>query len=177
MRSSRRMRGFSLVELVIVVVILGVIAAIAIPRISRGAKGADESALKQNLAVLRTAIEMYSAEHGGTFPGANTDGAGGAAASAAAFESQLLKYSDKSGLIANTKTATAIYGPYLRKQIPALPVGPSGVFGKNTVKMVAVTPTVDETSGDGWVYNYLTGEILANTDDLDDTGGQGYETW
>jgi len=177
MRSSRRMRGFSLVELVIVVVILGVIAAIAIPRISRGAKGADESALKQNLAVLRTAIEMYGAEHGGTFPGEKTDGAGGAAASEAAFESQLLKYSDKSGTVANVKTATALYGPYLRKKLPALPVGPSTVFGQNGVKMVAVEPTVDEATPAGWVYNYLTGEIIANTDDLDDTGNQGYETW
>ena len=53
-----RKSGFSLIELVIVIVILAVISAIALPRISRGAKGADESALSQNLAILRSAVEM-----------------------------------------------------------------------------------------------------------------------
>ena len=72
MNRSRK-SGFSLIELVIVIVILAVISAIALPRISRGAKGADESALGQNLAVLRSAIEMYSAEHGGKFPAVATD--------------------------------------------------------------------------------------------------------
>ena len=63
-----RKRGFSLIELVIVVVIIGIIGAIAIPRMSRGTAGASESALKGDLAVLRNAIDLYAAEHAGSFP-------------------------------------------------------------------------------------------------------------
>src|SRR5687767_1987320 len=56
--------GFSLLELVIVVAILSIIGAIAVPRMSRGVGGAAEAALKGNLAVLRSAIDLYRSEHG-----------------------------------------------------------------------------------------------------------------
>src|SRR5262245_11019580 len=68
--ASKARRAFSLIELVIVVVIIGIIAAIAIPRMSRGSAGAADSALAQNLAILRNAIDMFQTEHGGVFPGA-----------------------------------------------------------------------------------------------------------
>src|SRR3954466_4104031 len=64
-------QGFSLIELVIVVVIIGIIAAIAIPRMSRGSQGAADSALAQNLSIIRNALDMYQTEHGGVFPAAN----------------------------------------------------------------------------------------------------------
>ncbi len=151
---TRKGRGFSLVELVIVIVILGIIAAIAVPRISRGASGADESALRQNLAVMRTAIEMFAAEHGGKYPG--SDG------SATTFADQLLKYSDKAGATSDSKTGNYIYGPYLRKQIPPCSVGTKA--GKSGVKMVTTGPTVDASGDYGWVFNYNTGTIIANSD-------------
>ena len=68
MKAANRKSAFSLVELVIVIVIIGIIAAIAVPRISRGAKGATDSALKGDLTALRSAIDLYAAEHGGSFP-------------------------------------------------------------------------------------------------------------
>lgn len=150
-------RGFSLVELVIVIVILGVIAAIAVPRISRGAKGADESAVRQDLSILRTAIEMYSAEHGGDYPGDTEE----------KFADQLLKYSDKSGNTSDTKTGKFIYGPYLRQQIPPLPVGDKA--GMNAVKVGNTGPAVDASGDYGWIYNYETGQIIANCDDDTET--------
>ena len=61
-------RAFSLIELVIVVVIIGIIGAIAIPRMSRGAAGAADSSLVADLAVMRSAIDLYKAEHGGDLP-------------------------------------------------------------------------------------------------------------
>ncbi len=174
LRSHER-AGFSLVELVIVIVIISVIATIAIPRISRGAKGAGEAGLRGDLATLRSAIELYGAEHSGTFPGANTDGIGGAAGSEAALVSQLTKFTDVNGGAANTKDATHIYGPYLRKEIPPLKVGANK--GSNTVSMVIVAPVVDILGGFGWIYNYQTGEIIANADDADESGTKTYDQY
>ena len=57
--------GFSLIELVIVVVIIAIIGAIAIPKMSRGAAGANDAALSQDLAVLRSALDLYATENGG----------------------------------------------------------------------------------------------------------------
>jgi len=151
--------------LVIVVVIIGMIAAIAIPRISRGAKGATESAVKGNLAVLRQAIDLYAAEHGGTFPGTDED----------TFVDALTKKTDKSGTVGTT-AGTHIYGPYIRgTTLPPLPVGPNkgatGAIVANTGPAVA-----EATTTAGWVYNYSTGEIIANTDDTDESS-VGYDTY
>src|SRR3954453_17101245 len=113
--AARRLRrAFSLIELVIVVVIIGIIAAIAIPRMSRGTAGAADSALGGNLNVLRNALELFATEHNGKFPGqGGTD----------TPENQLTMYTDDVGGPSATKTATKIYGPYLRK-IPPITVGP-----------------------------------------------------
>ncbi len=145
-RTTRR--AFSLIELVIVVVILGIIGAVAIPRMSRGAEGASESALVSNLATLRGAIELYAAEHGGTFP------------SAANFEDELLLYSNASGGTSATKTGAFIYGPYLRA-VPALPVGT-----KQGNSGVAAA----DGAGVGWIYDEDTGAITANCADSEVSG-------
>lgn len=145
--------GFSLVELIIVIVIIGIIAAIAAPRVSRGAKGAGDSALKSDLAVLRNAIELYATEHGGTFPGPDE----------AKFRDQLLKYTDAAGTASDTKTATHVYGPYLRKDIPPLPVGANK--GQTSVTVVTGAPTAAGTTG--WVYSSDRGEIIANCADTE----------
>src|SRR5260221_8211477 len=68
--SRKNARGFSLIELVIVVVIIAIIGAIAIPKMSRGAAGAGDSALIQDLSVLRSALDLYQTENGGSYPSA-----------------------------------------------------------------------------------------------------------
>src|SRR3954452_7106709 len=99
MRSAaRRPSGFSLIELVIVVVIIAIIGAIAIPRLSRGAAGAADSALVGNLRMLRSAIDLYATEHGGTYPDATN------------VASQLTQYSNDAGTFSATKSSTYIYG-------------------------------------------------------------------
>jgi prepilin-type N-terminal cleavage/methylation domain-containing protein len=157
--------GFSLIELVIVIVILAVISAIALPRISRGAKGADESALSQNLAVIRSAIEMYAAEHGGTFPGTDE----------ATFVAALTKYSDKNGTTADAKDTAnnIILGPYLHK-LPPLTVGANA--GKSSITVGTSGPTAGGATG--WVYNSKSGQIIANCADSE-TGEAGtkYNSW
>ena len=163
-KTHRNRSGFSLVELVIVIVIIGIIAAIAIPRVSRGAKGAGDSALRSDLSILRSAIEMYASEHSGTFPGENAAGGTyGVAASADAFKNQLLYYTDSNGGVAEAKDTTHIYGPYLRKQIPPLPVGANK--GSTDVTVADIAPVAGGTTG--WVYSYKSGEIIANCADTE----------
>ena len=155
-RMKRQRRGFSLLELVIVVVIIGIVAAIAIPRMSRGSAGAADAALSGNLAVLRSAIDMYAGEHTGSFPGATT------------CANQLTLYSDVSGNTNASKTTTYIYGPYVRK-IPALPVGAK----KGQTGIAAAT-------GDtiGWIYTAASGDIAANcTDSEVDGAGKKYNEY
>jgi len=153
---SHRRKGFSLIELVIVVVIIGIIGAIAIPRLSRGAEGANDSALVGDLAVLRNAVDLYAAEHGGTFPGA------------ADIEAQLTQYTDYAGGISATKTGDFIYGPYIRK-IPAVTVGAQ-------VGSTGFTGTAG-TASKGWLYNEDTGEVKANTTTETDAGGTLYNAY
>lgn len=145
-------RAFSLLELVIVVAIIAIIAAIGIPRMSRGTRGAGDSALSGNLAVLRNAIDLYKVEHG-SYPSADT------------FADQVTKYTDGTGTTSSdTQTTTCYFGPYVRK-IPSLPVGAkkgnTGIADK-------------DGDGVGWLYNATTGEIKANCIDteLDDAGKQ-----
>ena len=155
MRIRSGKRAFSLVELVIVVVIIGVIAAIAVPRISRGAKGAGESALRGSLASMRNAIDMYAAEHGGAFPGADN--------LEATLLRQLTEKTDAFGV------AGGNFGPYLRRGFPPCPVGVRA--GDTGVIVAAAVPAVSEaTAGKGWVYSSATGAIIVNSDDPDDSG-------
>jgi general secretion pathway protein G len=154
---TRARRAFSLIELVIVVVIIGIIAAIAVPRMSRGAAGAADSALNANLAVLRQAVELFQAEHGGVYP------------KFADMPTALLQYSDVLGTtFSATKTATCLYGPYLRA-VPALPVGAD----KGKTSFIATY-----TAGNGWVYTESTGAFIANCPDAEvDARGVKYNTY
>lgn len=60
----RLKKGFSLIEMVIVILILGIIAAVAAPRMFETASTAEENTTRQQLAVLRNAIEMHRAQNG-----------------------------------------------------------------------------------------------------------------
>jgi prepilin-type N-terminal cleavage/methylation domain-containing protein len=160
MHSNRNAyKGFSLIELVIVVVIIGIIGAIAIPRMSRGTAAAADSALTSNLATLRSAIDLFAAEHNQTYPALAT------------ISDQLTKLTNSSGGV-DTGTGKAggfIYGPYLRK-VPPLPVGAQK---GNT----GFTDTLG-TAGFGWVYNAATGEVKANCPDAEvDETGKKYNTY
>ena len=160
MRFPQSRAGFSLIELVIVVAILAIIGAIAIPRMSRGASGAADSSLRQNLVVMRKAIEMYRSEHGGLVPDEDLT-----------FAAQLTMYSDAAGNTSATRDATHRFGPYLH-QIPRLPVGKNA--GSNEIRDGGSPGDGDE----GWFYDKDTGEIFANTKDAElDRDGTPYNQY
>ncbi len=168
--------AFSLVELVIVIVILTIIAMIAIPRIGVGAAAAEESALKADLTRLRKAIDLYAAEHRGVYPGA-TDAGGsfGVAGSEAAFVNQLTLFTDIQGRCSETRDGEYMYGPYLSPGIPPLPLGPNR--GSRRVSTSNSGPFSAVVDGTGWVYNFTTGRIIANADDMDRSGSTPYDEY
>ncbi len=144
-RNNRR--AFSLIELVIVVVIIGIIAAIAIPRMSRGAAGANDSALSGNLSVLRKAIDLYQAEHGGAYPPLAT------------FADVLTKRTNYTAGVQptpGTDDDQYPYGPYLR----SIPPMPAGTVNKG---QTGVHAGALGTANFGWKYDVITGSIQANT--------------
>jgi prepilin-type N-terminal cleavage/methylation domain-containing protein len=158
MKRERRSKhdAFSLLELVIVVAIIAILAAIAIPRMSRGSKGAGESALSANLAVLRNAIDIFAAEHTGTYPGVDY------------IADQLKLYTNQAGETSASKDPNYIYGPYIR-QVPPLPVGAQK--GSTDISDL-------EGDGVGWIYDPDTGAIKANcTDSEKDDAGKQYNQY
>jgi type II secretory pathway pseudopilin PulG len=130
-------------EVVIVVAIIAILAAIGIPRMSQGSRGAANSAIKGDLATLRNAVDIYAAEHDGTLPAENN------------IVNQLTKYTDRNGVVSDTKTAPYIYGPYIRS-IPPLPVGPDNRKGGTGIG-------ASDANGVGWLYTVSTGKITPNT--------------
>lgn len=71
-RSDRRLwqgtmstqTGFTLMEILVVVMLISVLAAVAVPVVSNSVEKARESALKENLLVMRRSLDDYLADNG-----------------------------------------------------------------------------------------------------------------
>jgi len=57
-------RGFTLIELLVVMAIVATLLALAVPRYYGSVRRAEEATLKQNLALLRDAIDKHYADTG-----------------------------------------------------------------------------------------------------------------
>lgn len=66
--STRKRKGFTLVEILIVVVILGILAAIVIPQFSDASTQSKVSSAKSSLQTLRSQISLYMIQHDDTPP-------------------------------------------------------------------------------------------------------------
>ena len=179
-----RQLGFTLVELLVVVVILAIIAAIVVPQFSTATDEAKESVLDSNLARMRSAVELYKAQHGhfpgdadadgATCPGTGTAGTGDTASlanRAIAFADQLTMYTNAAGQACSTTDATFKFGPYLKSAA----LGPAGVpdnpitlsNGVDVVITGDLTMSSASTTG-GWKYDAKIGKLIVDHSAYDD---------
>ncbi len=152
--ARRIQRGFTLVELLIVVIILAVLSSIVIPQFSSSTTEAKEAALTANLTVMRSAIELYKAQHGGKNPGeelatktdcgTNLSFSGDAIANSdAAMIRQLTGYTNLAGLACEQQAVGASFGKSAVHEI-----GVSGWTLKQTRGFLSTLPTFTSVAGD-----------------------------
>jgi len=172
---SSAQRGFTLVELLIVVVILAILAGIVIPQFSSSTSDAQLAALDSNLATVRSAIELYRAQHVNVYPGTTTSIIGtcasgspgtGNAGSAQALGDQLKYPSNAAGQTCTVPSATFKYGPYLRNGVPSEPVSNSSSVALTT----SGAPIVPSAAGNGWSYDTVSGQFVVNSNAADANG-------
>ena len=73
MRKERKMRGFTLVELLIVLLILGILIGLAVPRYLTALEQSRETTFCSNVRSIISALEMYRINEGGEqYPATDT---------------------------------------------------------------------------------------------------------
>jgi general secretion pathway protein G len=60
--AARSEQGFTLVELMIVMVVIGILMAMAVPQYTNSVRNAKEAVLRDDLHVIRTAIDSYTVD-------------------------------------------------------------------------------------------------------------------
>ena len=147
-------KGFSLIEILIVVAILGILAAIVVPTFQNNAKQAAEAAIKSNLRLMRSTIELYAAKNNDVPPGYPFNDTS-RAPNRAAFIYQIM----------------ADPAPYLN----ALPYNPFNE--KISIQMIndgSDMPT-EATGVYGWIYKPATKDIQLDWPGTDDNGIRYYD--
>ena len=131
-RTSRS--GFSLIEMVIVILILGIIAAVAAPRMFDTAATAEENTTRQQLSVMRNAIEMYRARSG-IYPPVN---------------------------LLPEAMASMLNGPFPAPTIGSVRDNADVYYDTNTDTTLPVAPNIAEEAG--WAYKPVNGSLKLNVD-------------
>lgn len=168
MKNLKNQKGFTLIEMLVVVIILGILAMIIVPQISVSTDDARLNSLQTNLNGIRSAIEVYAAQHANRYPGTYSESDGTTpvaddAAAKAAFLAQLTQFTDVNGQTNATKTATFKYGPYLKTG--SLPLNP---YNENSDVVVdfdqgdITAARAPAGAGEGWQYYAPIGVFFAN---------------
>ncbi len=159
-----KQNGFTLIEMLIVVIVLGILAAIIVPQIAVSTDDAKLNTLQTNLNGCRKAIELYYYEHGSSaYPGdaVPTTKPGDVTDIDETFVAQLTRYTDAAGNIANAKTATYKYGPYVKNgKMPSNPYNDKfDAIVDNTT--TDITTRDSSATDNGWLFYSKTGVFLA----------------
>jgi general secretion pathway protein G len=139
-----RRAGFTLIELVVVIMILGILAGVAAPKFFSTSGTATDNGVKQSLAIVRDAIELYAANNAGALPPCDAGGA-------------------------SFRTAVA---PYIRggaTAFPVCPVGPAACRDFN-ITPVTGTPVGLVADGTGWKYSTDLGTFIVNNENASSLG-------
>lgn len=142
---SGKRSSLTLIDLALVAVVAAVAGAVAVPLIERGVHSARRSALRENLYVLRSQIELYRAEHGGQAPEVVNG-----------TLPQLMRPTDSSGRI-GPKGPKHPLGPYLKGPMPVNPF-----TGSSIVVECWEYPFRSPSGNGGWLYHPPTGHIAAD---------------
>ena len=126
--------GFSLIEMVIVILILGIIAAVAAPRMFDTANTAEQNTTRQQLGVLRNAIEMYRAK-AGFYPG----------------QGELPE-----------AMSTLLNGPFPAPRVGANSGNATVYYDTSSDTSTVAEP--DASQDGGWVYKPANGSLRVNVD-------------
>jgi prepilin-type N-terminal cleavage/methylation domain-containing protein len=164
----KNQEGFTLIEMLVVVIILGILAMIIVPQISVSTDDARLNSLQTNLNSLRSAIEVYAAQHANRYPGTYSEADGTTpvaddAAAKAAFIAQLTQFTDINGRVNGTKDATYKYGPYLKTgSLPLNPFNESGDVAVDYAQADITAARSPSGGAEGWQYFAPIGVFFAN---------------
>lgn len=163
-------QAFTLVEILIVVVILGILAAVVIPTFASCTSAAKDSALAQDLTMLKRMVLVYKAQHLEVSPG-YPNGDTSQAPTEAAFFAQVTMASDGDGATAAPGTAGFRYGPYMEK-VPENPF--------NSLRTVQILGDAEDFPADadgshGWIYKPFTQELRPDNTGTDQSGKRYYD--
>lgn len=124
--------AFTLVELVVVVLLLGILAGVAAPKLFSTTAIATDNGLRQTLASVRDAIDLYAAQNGGNFPPCSGTGSD--------FHAGL--------------------ATHLRGAFPRCPVGPAK--NVNVLAVGGASTDGEAAPTSGWKFNTETGVFICN---------------
>lgn len=130
----------------ILAIIVAILGATAIPVIEMTSRQAKTSALLQNLATLRSQIELYKLDHYNCPP--------------VLYEGGLPQLIRATNAVGNVGVAGSEYpyGPYLRTGIPVNPITDRSIITPTDT----FPPTAPSGNG-GWLYHQRTGQITADS--------------
>jgi prepilin-type N-terminal cleavage/methylation domain-containing protein len=161
---TKKQNGFTLVELMIVVAIIGILAAVAIPKFAQMLEKSREGATKGNIGALKSAVSNYYADQQGNYPQTllNTSTwLSGPAGSVTAYPAFVPQYMDLIPAVKVTAQNT-INGAWTTG-------GPGvGSSANGVITGIWSSPVfVVTSSGQGWKYDNIAGEVWVNSELLD----------